>query len=405
MNTLPFATAKYSVVHILYWTSYCMTICFASVFLLEKNFSNSEIGLVLAAVNILAVILQPAMAAFIDNTKKISIKNFICIMLLFVSFLSVCILISSDMKPLLVIFMIIAFCILAAIHPLINSICFKYGTAGIKINYGVARGLGSGAYAFTSIILGNIIAKHGSKFLPVYYIAVFIILILVMYRFTPNKTPESIKTSEASGLASENTVTPLSFQNFIKKYSVFMIFVSGSSLVFFPHFLINNFTIQIMYSIGGSSAEMGTATFIAAMMELPVMFAFVKLKSRISCTNLLKISAIVFTIKHILAYLSSSVPMFYATQLLQIAAYGLFIPASVYYVEQIIQKEDSVKGQAMVTGAMTLGSILASIIGGILLDKFNAETMMLAGVISSFAGTLVMLCSLRCQRKSSARQS
>lgn len=410
MNKFPFATSRYSVIQAFYWTSYCMMVSFASVYLLAKNYNNSEIGVILALVNILAVFLQPAMAAFIDKTSRISLKNFMCVLGCIVLILSFFILILSNMKYAVVIFMVMTFGILVSIQPLINSICFTYEKAGIKINYGIARGIGSGAYAFTSIVLGNVIERLGAGLLPVYYIVTLILLLSILFTFAPRKT-ESEQLQNAKYVDDIKAAYPLenskdisiseslSVPIFLKKYKIFSIFIVGSSLVFSSHFLINTFMIQIMYTIGGGSAEMGTATFIAAMMEIPIMFVFSRLKEKINCGTLLKITAIVFTFKHLLTFLSVSVSMFYVAQLLQIGGYGLYIPASVYYVDKIIDKEDLVKGQAMVTGAMTLGSILASLIGGILLDHLNAKSMLFVGVIASVIGSILMLFSINAAKK------
>lgn len=47
----------YACIHGTYWMFYGVVSSFASVFLLANDFTNSEIGIVLAAANILAVIL------------------------------------------------------------------------------------------------------------------------------------------------------------------------------------------------------------------------------------------------------------------------------------------------------------------------------------------------------------
>jgi Major Facilitator Superfamily. len=412
MNKFPFATSRYSVLQAFYWTAYCMTVSFASVYLLAKNYNNAEIGVILALVNILAVFLQLAMAAFIDKTSRISLKNFMCVLVCIILILSLFILLMPDINYTAVPFMVTAFGILVSIQPFINAICFKYERAGIKINYGIARGIGSGAYALASIVLGYGIARFGAGLLPVYYIVTLILFLSILFTFAPRKTENeqlqdvkdmsTVKTADRSenskGIPARE---PLSVPAFLKKYKTFSVFIAGSSLVFFSHFLINTFMIQIMYSIGGGSAEMGTATFIAAMMEIPVMFAFSRLKEKVNCGTLLKIAVVVFTVKHLLAFLSASVSMFYLAQFLQIGGYGLYIPASVYYVEQIIDKEDLVKGQAMITGAMTLGSILASLIGGILLDHLTAKSMLFVGVIASVIGSMLMLFSTNSVKKQS----
>lgn len=63
----------YACIHGTYWMFYGVVSSFASVFLLANDYSNSEIGIVLAVANILAVILQPIIGDFADRTKKISL--------------------------------------------------------------------------------------------------------------------------------------------------------------------------------------------------------------------------------------------------------------------------------------------------------------------------------------------
>jgi len=63
----------------------------------------------------------------------------------------------------------------------------------------------------------------------------------------------------------------------------------------------------------------------------------------------------------------------------------------VRYVDEVIAKRDAVRGQALVTAMITLGSIFASYIGGLLLDTSTPKYTLLIGVIVSVAGTLIML--------------
>ncbi|MCE2604310.1 hypothetical protein LH384_35040, partial [Pseudomonas aeruginosa] len=46
---------------------------FASVFLLARGYSSSQIGVTLAAANILAVVLQPMVADLADRIKRLSL--------------------------------------------------------------------------------------------------------------------------------------------------------------------------------------------------------------------------------------------------------------------------------------------------------------------------------------------
>ena len=173
-----------------------------------------------------------------------------------------------------------------------------------------------------------------------------------------------------------------------------MVFVLGTVVVFFTHTIINNFFIQILTPIGGNESSMGTAVFLAAIVELPAMGLFNVIRKKVSCTKLLKISVVLFAVKHILIFLATNMTMIYIAQTLQMGAFAIFTPASVYYVNQIISKNDSVKGQSMVTMGITASGILANITGGILLDAVGVHQVLLIGGIVSVIGAIIVMFSL-----------
>ena len=135
---------------------------------------------------------------------------------------------------------------------------------------------------------------------------------------------------------------------------------------------------------------MGNAIFLAAVLELPTMSLFAKMKDKISCKKLIMISGIAFSVKHIITYFATSVAIIYLAQVIQIAGYALFIPASVYYVSRLIDKSDMIKGQALVTGAITISGVFASLSGGILIDTLGVNSMLLIGAIVSILGTILI---------------
>ena len=63
--------------------------------------------------------------------------------------------------------------------------------------------------------------------------------------------------------------------------------------------------------------------------------------------------------------------------------WGLMTAASVYYVNAIMEPEDVIKGQAYFTMAYTLGSVLASLLGGTLIDFAGVHSMLLFATITS----------------------
>ena len=102
-----------------------------------------------------------------------------------------------------------------------------------------------------------------------------------------------------------------------------------------------------------------------------------------------------FTLKELMIYLAGSVAMFYAAEALQALSFAIFVPASVRYADEVIEKRNSTKGQTFITAVISMASIFASIIGGILLDGAGAKPALLVGVLVSAAGTFVMMFAIQ----------
>ncbi len=120
------------------------------------------------------------------------------------------------------------------------------------------------------------------------------------------------------------------------------------------------------------------------------MAYFNQLSKKINCGTLIKFSIIMFLVKHVITFFATNMLMIYIGQVCQMFAYALFIPASVYYVNEKIAVADRVKGQSMVTTAMTLSGVFANFIGGILLDAIGVHEVLLAGVVLSVVGAIIV---------------
>ena len=79
---------KYAGSQIFYFAAFAAMMGYASVFLLDKGCSNSQIGIALALSSIIAVLLQPMLASFADNHKNIEIRNIMAPIILVVIALS-----------------------------------------------------------------------------------------------------------------------------------------------------------------------------------------------------------------------------------------------------------------------------------------------------------------------------
>ncbi|WP_418766225.1 MFS transporter [Longibaculum muris] len=380
---------RYACIHGFYWMLCCSMIGYASVFLLDKGFTNTTIGTVLAISNILAVFGQPAVASYMDKTSKLSLRMLISLILVVIIALSLVLCFLTGASMVMVVLTIVAFTLMLTLQPFINSLTFAFEKNGIHINFGLARGIGSVAYAVMSLILGNLVAAFSPELLPFFYVGLSLCALFFVYTFfLPGHKDEIVHQEK------ETEHDHLSMGQFIKKYKTFMLLLVATVLLFFDHSVINNFFIQVVNHINGNSADMGNAIFLAAVLELPTMALFTKFQQKIGCKNMMLISAVFFSVKHVLTYFAVNMFMIYVAQVMQMLAYAVFIPASVYYVSQLVEEHDMNKGQALVTGAMTLASVFASLAGGVLLDALGVSKVLMIGAIISVLGTICMFISV-----------
>lgn len=380
---------RYACIHGFYWMLCCSMIGYASVFLLDKGFTNTTIGTVLAISNILAVFGQPAVASYMDKTSKLSLRMLISLILVVIIALSLVLCFLTGASMVMVVLTIVVFTLMLTLQPFINSLTFAFEKNGIHINFGLARGIGSVAYAVMSLILGNLVAAFSPELLPFFYVGLSLCALFFVYTFfLPGHKDEIVHQEK------ETEHDQLSMGQFIKKYKTFMLLLVATVLLFFDHSVINNFFIQVVNHINGNSADMGNAIFLAAVLELPTMALFTKFQQKIGCKNMMLISAVFFSVKHVLTYFAVNMFMIYVAQVMQMLAYAVFIPASVYYVSQLVEEHDMNKGQALVTGAMTLASVFASLAGGVLLDALGVSKVLMIGAIISVLGTICMFISV-----------
>ena len=72
MKNKKFWTLRYTLINMTYFAVYCGIHAYASVYLLDKGFTNTNIGILLSIANILAMIAQPIVAGYIDKGSKLT---------------------------------------------------------------------------------------------------------------------------------------------------------------------------------------------------------------------------------------------------------------------------------------------------------------------------------------------
>lgn len=387
-----FLNLSYGAIQGTYWMYYGVIMSFASIFLLGKNYTNSEIGIILATASILAVILQPLLADIADKSRKASLIFITGIisagLLLATAFMYI---FPTKSIMLSVIFVILG-AWLTALQPLLNSMVFYLSRSGYVINFGITRSFGSVAYAGLCAILGSLVTIYGIKAVPTSGI-----VILLLFMFSLGITGSLYKKAIGSKLIDANVEknvkndAPIGLIDFVKRNKFFIVFTVGIVFLFFQNSVFNNYTMQIIAAVGGTSSQMGRLFSFMALLELPGLIFFSKLMKRFTLKFMIKISSVAFVFKVLLSLLATSVTFIYVAFLFQLISFPIFLSASVHLVDEVMEKGEAVKGQSFVTGMMTLSSVFASLLGGIILDLSGASLLLLISTVFAIIGTIIIV--------------
>lgn len=378
-------TFAYSLLPFFYWMGFAAVMSFTSYYLLAKGFSNTQIGMVVAIAGAISAILQPIIAGYADQPASPSLKK-IELFLAAIMVLFACLLfITPNVNRLWIAgIQYAALIVLLQLQtPLINALGTESMNQNMKINYGLCRAIGSVGYALSAYLLGFLTSKMGADVIPLSIMMIYAALFLSLSLYPFRKEPKAVQE-----MGSKQTKGhPLSF---FLKYKRITVFLIGAVFMYICHVSINNFMLQIMQSRGGESADMGLSQALASILEIPTLLVFAHLIKVCRVRFLVALSAGVFFLKTFATLLAPTVWAIHATQLLQILGWGLMVVACVYYINENMEPEDTIKGQAYMTMTYTIGTVIGSLLCGTLIDRFSVNTMLMVSSIAGFIGMVLI---------------
>lgn len=376
---------QYCILQGSYWASFCVIYAFATVFLLSRGFESSMIGVIIAAGNILGVVLQPMVASIADRSEKISLHKLTAMLSIIMILLLVLLYFVPNGLLAVAVLFLLTDTFLQVIQPLINSVSVYYVNQGVSVDFGSARGIGSLSYAAASYILGIVVEKFGTRSILMAGILVALVLLVTVLSMPV------LSSSAASRLGEkEPEQNDAGLIVFAGRYKNFMLTLAGITLLFTFHNMNNAYLIKVIENVGGTSADMGRMLSIAAVTELPVMFLFSRISKHFKSSTLLMVSSAFFAIRAAGFMLAGNVMTMYLAAMLQIGSFALYIPSSVYYVNETMLDQDKFKGQAVMTATNTLGGVFGSLFGGFLIDNAGVGTMNTVCFAMAAAGAVLV---------------
>ncbi|MGX6961128.1 MFS transporter [Vagococcus xieshaowenii] len=377
-----------SVIQGLYWIIFCSVSGFATVYMLDRGINDGEVGTIIAVACFISVFVQFGSGFIIEKIPKLTLKRMIVGSTCLMALINILLMLFHESNLVIGTLYCIAVILLYNIQPLMTSLVYEYDNAGYHVSFSVTRGIGSGAYALTSFLLGGWLAKHSSLTIPIVTILASLLLLSLLFALPKiEEVPKEMVVNKLDDSKSSNRL--------LKRYPSLLPLIIAIALVFTFHNLVNVFLPQIISSVNGGQSQIGYAIAIASAVEIPVMFGFQWLEKKFNVRNLLLISVVFFLIRSVLYLIAGSFTQIIPVQLLQMFSFALITPAYAHYINLIMDEKDNVKGQSFVMAALTFGNVVGSFVGGQIITHYGVKTMLAFGVVVMVLGVLSMFYSMK----------
>lgn len=370
---------RYNFLHLFYWFAMCCTNGFIAVFLQYFNMTNTEIGIVTGGSCILTIFLSPFMSSLLSKIKGLTIKKALTISFItnIVIFLSMIILPIPN-YGIMILYMIMYALGLSTV-PFLTMIAMNYISQGQDVNFGLARGIGSAAWAVSALLFGKIVDFINPTVLVFGYSIFILLTLLVVYTLPEYEREETHQEKQGSVL------------EVVKKYKVFFMLLVGFCFMFAGATCIGTYLINIVKKLGGNTSLYGVCIFFMAFSELPFMTLAPKLMKKFDSVTLIVVASVAYVLRNFTICLAPNLIVVMIGMAFQGLSYGLFTGVITYYITYYLEAQDQLSAQTLL-GIMTsgIGSTIGNILGGVLQDHFGLNTMFMFIYIVTVIGVVII---------------
>ncbi|HJB69409.1 MAG TPA: MFS transporter [Candidatus Flavonifractor avistercoris] len=375
-----------------FWAMFAAIVAYQTALLLERGFTNGEAGLMTSVRCLAGIVFQPLLGGFADRHPGVPLKGIVGVSLA----LSLAAGVWYWAEPAMglaqtaLVWVVIGGLGVSS-YPLMDAMAVQFINDGVPIRYSLGRGLGSLAYAVVCVLLGLQVGQWGVETTLVTFLLLTAAEIALVFTY-PTWHPKAPAEGRA---AAERPQSALSLLRSSPRFTLMLAGVLFGLTAVLP---LSNFLVNVILSRGGQAADLGLAMFLMGGFELPAAFLFPKLLRRLGSGRILVLSMAFCTLKGVALLLTWNLAGVLLCQPLQMLGYGLFTPASVYFVNESVPPADRVRGQTiMMVASNGLGGMLGGMLAGFTLDLGGANWM-LAGCVACGCVS-VLLCLLALPRK------
>lgn len=398
MNSVPMPSSRrlsvqYIAIQSIFWAMFGAFCAYMTTLLLSRGFSNSQVGAITAVRCLTGVVAQPLIGAFADRHPNIPVKKILVLCLSLSFFAGVALFWNWGFGFTTLLYGIVGAMELTA-YPLIDTMAVQFIQAGANVPYSLGRGIGSFAYALLCVVMGFFTGHLGPQ-ISLYVHSAFVLLLIVAVASFPAFHPQwSAKTGSGA------EAKPTGAFRLLRENPRFTLMLLGIMLGITAVMPMSNFLVNIVRSRGGDQSELGVALFLMAAFELPAAVIFERLYRRGRAGKILVGTMFFMGLKALFMLLAPNYQWIWASEVVQMLGYGIFTPASVFYVSDVIPSADQVKGQTwMMVASNGLGGMLSSFLAGKVLDSYGVNAMLGVCVALALAATAVTALAVFTPRK------
>ena len=376
--------------------AFCVVTAYAAVFLHGAGYDDQELGIILALGNVGGAVMSPLLGAWIDRNRKIRHAQLVFALLGMQLILLAVLRINPQKNLLCTICYVLYMTFVMPVNALNLDLCVRLERAKAPLNFGLARSMGSFSFVILSTLLGILTEQLGYRMLPFAGMAVIALqgignrLIDRDLREAENSLPQSeaVLQERSSSLA-----------DFIRENKSFCLMLFGTIIIFIAHNTDGNFLINLVENVGGGPAVMGYLAAFTAIVEVPVMMFSDKLPKRWSRVQYIRLAFVFFVLKTLAYALAPNIPLLFASRILQAPSYALYTVLIVGYADETVPQKDSAKAQSLAFSMTTIGSVLASLIGGSMFKTSGVKPTMLTATVFALAGAVIAYAATHMRKK------
>ena len=371
---------------------------YAVVLLQSKHLNATEIGIAIALCSAFGIFLQPLVAAFSNRHRNVSLKTIMAFLDLISLVGAAALYFATSPLVLVIVIFVVTSSISTSMLTFIGAYAMEFENRGMRVNFGISRGIGSLAYALIGFVMGQIVDLYGPKtILPAFAIILILATIMTARHITPE---QAMPTPVSEDIIEDKPSVKVKARDLIKGKPCMILLFLALFCISYNHTALDSYQVNIVQELNGSTGNYGTVMMIMGLCEIPSLFLCNRLMRRFGCGNMITAAMIAFLIKDVLLITAQDVSTIYVAQICNLSTVGMYMPAMVYFINELVDPGSNVSAQAFFVGVGTgLGRVLGNVAGGALIDAGGTFAMLISNIAVIAVGLLLMRSSLAVMHK------